>query len=101
MARHFEAGKSVEEAVAATREAFPSATIDELKHACLVGRDEVAMWQHTVSEDVAEIFTIIARCEPDARIEAALKQAKRRAGTMFPTEPDKRGHEPGRRRSRS
>jgi hypothetical protein len=64
-------------------------TLDELKQACLVGRDQVEMWQDTVSEDVAEIFAMIARCEPEERIKAAAERAKRRAGRIFQTEPDK------------
>src|SRR5215813_3830048 len=42
MTRQFEAGKSLEETIAAISRAFPSATSAELRHACRVGRDQMA-----------------------------------------------------------
>src|SRR5262245_2180324 len=89
MARHFESGKSVEEAIGATSAAFPSATSAELRRACRVGRDQMAMWRGTVSEDVAAIVDMIARGEPEAGIKAAVERAKLKAETIFPMKPDK------------
>jgi hypothetical protein len=83
MARHFESGKSVEEAIGA------SATSAELRRACRVGRDQMAMWQRTLSEDVAAIVDMIARGEPPAGIKAAVERAKLKAETIFPMKPDK------------
>jgi hypothetical protein len=89
MARHFERGKSVEEAIAAISAAFPSATSAELRRACRVGRDQMAMWRGTVSEDVAAIVDMIARGEPEAGIKAAVERAKLKAEAIFPMKPDK------------
>jgi hypothetical protein len=89
MARHFEAGKSVEETTAAISAAFPSATSAELRRACRVGRNQMAVWQGTVSEDVAAVVDMIARGEPEADIKAAVERAKRRAEIIFPMKPDK------------
>jgi hypothetical protein len=83
MARHFESGKSVEGAIAAIGVSFPSATSAELRRACRVGRDRMATWQGTVSEDVAAIVDMIARGEPEAGIKAAVERAKLKAETIF------------------
>jgi hypothetical protein len=91
MARHFESGKSVEEAIGAISTTFPSATSAELRRACRVGRDQLAMWQGTVSEDVAAIVELIARGEPEAGIKAAVERAKLKAETIFPMKPEKAG----------
>jgi hypothetical protein len=90
MARQHAAGKSVEEAVAAVRVAFPQMTSTEFKQACRVGRDQMEMWQKTVGEDVAPIFDMIARGEPDADIKAALKRARLKGEVAFPWKRDDR-----------
>src|SRR5262249_50331734 len=82
LAIHFEAGKSVQEAIAAVREAFPSATSAELKEACQAGRDHVEHWHETIGEDVRRLFQMIALCEPQAKIDAAFARAKRRVATI-------------------
>jgi hypothetical protein len=82
MARHFEAGKSVEETITAVRKAFPLATSAELQEACEVGRDRVEHWQEAISEDVQKLFQMIARCEPEAKIQAAFRRAKRKADAL-------------------
>jgi hypothetical protein len=78
------------EAIGAISAAFPSATSAELRRACRVGRDQMAMWQGTVSEDVVAIVDMIARGEPEAGIKAAVERAKLKAETIFPMKPDKR-----------
>jgi hypothetical protein len=79
----------VEEAVTAIDAAFPSATSAELRRACRVGRDQMAVWQGTVSEDVAAIADMIARGEPEAGIKAAVDRVRLKAETSFPMKPDK------------
>jgi len=49
----------------------------------------LAMWQGTVSEDVAAIVELIARGEPEAGIKAAVERAKLKAETIFPMKPEK------------
>jgi hypothetical protein len=86
MARLFEAGMSAEESIFAVRDAFPSATVAELQQACLVGRDQMAMWQKTANDDAVAIFEMVARGVSEANIKASL--AKRRAETIFPMKPE-------------
>jgi hypothetical protein len=82
MARHFEAGTSVEETITAVRKAFPLATSAELHQASEIGRDRVEHRQEAVSEDVEKLFQMIARCEPEAKIQAAFRRARRKADAI-------------------
>ena len=89
MARHFEAGKDDDETLTAVRAKFPAATIAELQHACLVGRDQVQMWQESVAEDAGEVFDMLVSGATTEEVQAAFDRTKLRAETIFPTKPDK------------
>ena len=57
--------------------------------ACLVGRDQVRMWEECLPEEAGTIFDLMVDGAPQTEIETALKRMDLTAENIFPTKPDK------------
>jgi hypothetical protein len=75
--------------IAAVREAFPSATLADLQLACLVGVDQVEMFEEALRENASGAFNKMVSGAPKEEITAAFDRIKLKAESVFPTVPDK------------